>query len=137
MLITFDNSLHSLAGQLAEVSAGNQYPEPEQASIKLSFAHGAVLEAAYWRLIEHHKASLSSFDHGQQYGSPAPINAVEQLQASLNGRLVQSAHLDGETGDLIFLFKREIKLQFFNFTSYEIWGLRFPDGTGEYSNDCK
>jgi len=31
----------------------------------------------------------------------------------------------------------DLKLQILNFTGYEIWEIRFPDGTGEYSNYAK
>lgn len=44
------------------------------------------------------------------------------------------ARWDRETGDLIFDFTGNIKLQVLNFTGYEIWEITFPNGTGELSN---
>ena len=39
-----------------------------------------------------------------------------------------------ETGDLRFKFDGELTFEVFNFTSYEIWEVTFPDGTVEWSN---
>jgi hypothetical protein len=58
------------------------------------------LQAAYWRLSENGSASYSSFDHQQQYGLPAIIDAIQELQKRLNDRVVMEAVLDQETGDL-------------------------------------
>jgi hypothetical protein len=134
---SLQDALQNLSGQLAKVSFGIHFPEPDQASIQLIFADGTLLEAAYWRIIKDGKASISSFDHGQQYGLPAPIDAIDQLRTLLEGKHLQSTNLEGETGDLTFFFEGPIKLQIFNFTGYEIWEMRFPNGTVEYSNYCK
>jgi hypothetical protein len=83
------------------------------------------------------KADISSFDHHQKYGLPAPIDAVVSLREALHNKPVTNAVLDSKTGDLHFEFAENITLQVFNFTSYEIWHIRFPDGTGEYSNYAK
>jgi hypothetical protein len=45
--------------------------------------------------------------------------------------------INKETGDLLFNFTNDVKLQVLNFTGYEIWQISFPDGTGEYSNYAK
>jgi hypothetical protein len=49
---------------------------------------------------------------------------------------VQALH-DRETGDLLLTFTGDTKLRILNVTGYEIWEVRFPDGTGEYSNFAK
>jgi hypothetical protein len=85
-------------------------------------------------VIKDGKTNLSSFDHGQKYGLPAPIDAKSQLADLLNGKTCQDARCDGETADLILQFDGNTKFQVFNFTGYEIWQIHFPDGTGEYSN---
>lgn len=107
------------------------------ASIQLSFANGTRLEAEYWRLVVDGKAGISSFDHRQRYGLPAPIDALNTLDQALQGKAVTGASLDHTTGDLHFEFEGNIPLQVFNFTGYEIWHIHFPDGTGEYSNYVK
>ena len=115
--------------------ANNDIPDLSgEASIIARFSNGSILQATYWRVIKDGKTNLSSFDHGQKYGLPAPIDAKSQLADLLNGKTCQDARCDGETADLILQFDGNTKFQVFNFTGYEIWQIHFPDGTGEYSN---
>jgi len=137
MVKNFDKSLFNLRNLSVHVSATDAYPEPGMASVQLLFGNGSRLRAEYWRVIENGKAGISSFDHNQQYGLPAPIDAIKQLQEQLQDKTVTDARLDGETGDLLFQFADNVKLQVFNFTGYEIWEISFPDGSGEYSNYAK
>ena len=65
------------------------------------------------------------------------IDAVHELRERLDRRVVVEAALDQETGDLLFKFDQGTRLQILNFTGYETWEIRFPDGTGEYSNYAK
>jgi hypothetical protein len=95
---------------------------------------GEELYADYWR---NGKAGISSFDHQQQYGLPAPLDAIRELQEVIQRKSVIDARLDGETGDLIFNFNGNIKLQIFNFTGYEVWEISFSNGSVEYSNYAK
>jgi len=129
-----EEALSGLKGATAVVSRGNGYPEPGHASIHLLFSSGTRLGAEYWRLVVEGKAGISSFDHHQRYGLPAPIDAVNTLHDTLQDKLVTNAFLDIKTGDLFFEFACEITLQVFNFTGYEIWHIRFLDGAEEYSN---
>jgi hypothetical protein len=100
----------------------------------VSFSDGTQLEITYWRVIQNGKAQFTSFDHGQQYGRPVPIDAKARLANLLNGKTCEAVQFDRETADLILTFAQSIKLHVFNFTGYEIWHISFPDGTGEYSN---
>lgn len=138
MVQNFDNSLAALKNCSVSVSASNIYPEGTgEASVQLVFANGARLRADYWRVIKDGRAEISSFDHQQQYGLPAPIDAISRLQGQLQGRTVSDAKLDSESGDLLFDFSDRIRFQVFNFSCYEVWEILFPDGTGEYSNYAK
>jgi hypothetical protein len=76
------------------VLPGDGYPEPGQASVKLLFANGTWLRAEYWRLVIDGRAGISSFDHQQKYGLPAPIDAVQSLREILQDKLVTNAFLD-------------------------------------------
>ena len=87
--------------------------------------------------MEDGRAGVSSFDHEQKYGLPTPINALSALQKVLQGKVVVNVRLDRPTGGLFFEFMGDIRVQVFNFTGYEIWEMRFADGTGEYSNYAK
>ena len=137
MLESFDRNLLSLKGSTARVSASGAYSENGHASISMIFSDGTKLRAEYGRIIKDSKASISSFDHNQKYGLPAPIDAIEQLNNKLHGQAIISAWHEKSTGDLRLKFDSEIELQIFNFTDYEIWEISFPDGTGEYSNYAK
>lgn len=137
MVANFEKSLSDLREASVDVLPGDGYPEPGQASIKLLFANGTRLRAEYWRLVIDGRAGISSFDHQQKYGLPAPIDAVRSLCEILQDKLVTNAFLDHKTGDLLFEFTASITLQVLNFTGYEIWEINFPDGTGEYSNYAK
>lgn len=70
----------------------------------------------------------------KKYSLPAPIDAKEKISALLEGKICLNVQFDGETADLTLVSGETTKLQVFNFTGYEIWEIRFPDGTEEYSN---
>jgi hypothetical protein len=132
MRTNFDEALSDLIHASVQVSAGNGYPEPGCASLVLLFANGTKLQADYWRLINDGKAGISSFDHQQQYGLPAPIDAIRELQQLIQNKLATGTRLDSETGD-----GGNIKLQILNLTGYEVWDIHFPNGAVEYSNYAK
>jgi hypothetical protein len=131
------DSLSKLTNSSVVVSPGSGFPEHGQASVSLVFVDGTRLQAEYWRLIEDGAASFSSFDHQQIYGLPTAIDAIEELQKRLSGRVVVEARHDQETGDLVFTLTGNTKLQILNVTGYEIWEIRFPNGAVEYSNYAK
>ena len=137
MTASLQNSLSKLAGSSIRVSPGNGFPADGRASVDLLFEDGTILQMEYWRLIEGGRASYSSFDHQQIYGLPARIDAVQELLNRLTGKVVVAAFHDPETGDLLFTFTQDTKLQVLNVTGYEIWTLQFPNGTVEYSNYAK
>ncbi len=136
-MANFEKSLSNLREASVEVLPGGGFPAPGQASIKLLFANGTRLSAEYWRLVIDGRAGISSFDHQQKYGLPAPIDAVKSLSEILQDKPLTNALLDYNTGDLLFEFAARITLQVLNFTGYEIWEINFPDGTREYSNYAK
>jgi hypothetical protein len=137
MPASLQDALSELVMSSVVVSPGNGFSGPGEASVSLLFINGTRLQAEYWRLIENGAASYSSFDHQQEYGLPATIDAVEELRNRLSGKTVIDALHDRETGDLVFKFTGNTKLQILNVTGYEIWELRFPSGAVEYSNYAK
>ncbi len=114
--------------------------EPEaggETIAQLIFSDGSKLEFVYWRIIRDGKERVSSFDHRQQYGLPTPIDAIKELQKELQDKTITEAHFDKETGDLLLQFTKDVKLQIFAFSGYEVWEIIFSDGTGEWSNYAK
>ena len=137
MLTNLVGSLHKLEGTSVAVSAVDTYKEPGTATVQLLFNDASRLRAAYWRLIRDGKERVSSFDHEQKYGLQSQINAIHVLQNELRAKTVTLAQLDKETGDLLFQFTGNLKLQVFGFTGYEIWEIRISGAGGEYSNHAK
>lgn len=134
MTKSFEQSLARLRNVSIAVSADNIPDTEGTAAIVVKFSDGTVLKASYWRFIEGGQALLSSFDHQKRYGLPAPIDAKEQISSLLEGKTCNDVQFDSETADLSLIFGEATTLQVFNFTAYEIWEMKFPDGTVEYSN---
>ena len=127
-------SLASIRTGPIEVKPDDTPADFGQAPIVISFADGTRLLATYWRLVKDSKAFLSSFDDRQRYGGPAPIDAVATLGSELTGRSCSAVQLDEDTGDLVLQLSDRLRLRVFNFTSYEIWQIIFPNGGVQYSN---
>jgi hypothetical protein len=134
---TFSDSLHELRANSVRVLGADGYSEVGKATAELLFSEGARARVDYWRVIKQGKERLSSFDHEQQYGLPAPIDAISELQKELADKTLTDAELDEQTGDLLSQFSEDIKLQVFAFSGYEVSEISFPDGTGQYSNQAK
>lgn len=133
----FEGSLLSLKGTITNISPHDEISETSDASVRISFSDGSTLRADYWRLIKHSKADISSFDHNQKYGLPAPIDAIRHLRNELAGTALIEARRESQTGDLRFIFDNGIEMQVLNFTSYEVWELCLPDKISMYSNYAK
>ena len=131
------DSLHKLRDCSSAVSAVDAYKQPGAATVQFLFSDGSRLRAEYWRLIRDGKERVSSFDNQQKYGLPAPINAIHVLGKELKDRPVTAAQLDKETGDLLFHFSENLKLQIFGFSGYEMWEIHFSGDGGGYSNYAK
>jgi hypothetical protein len=134
MVDSLDTALSALVGSRVTVLPADIPRDAGQAPVLVSFSTGAVLTAVYWRIVENGMAGYSSFDHEQIYGLPAAINAIDVLRDVVTNRKLTLASLDHRTGDLLFGFSDDLMLQVFNFTGYEIWDMRFPNGAVEYSN---
>ena len=131
MLKTFDKSLRNLKNGSVRVSAVNAQAAPGKASALLLFANGTRLRADQWRLIKKGREPISSFDQLEESTSAA--NAIGKLNEQLQDENVNTATLDRETGDILFQFSSNIRLQVFNVAGYEAWEINFPDGTFEFS----
>jgi hypothetical protein len=139
MRIDLAERLQQLSGAGCTTVAPVEDDEPGKDAIyavgtAVSFSDGTRLSAQFWRLIKDRKPLVSIFDHRQKYGLPAPVDAIHMLELELVGNVIASCEMSATTGDLRFCFERDIELEVFNFTAFEIWELVFPDGSGELSN---
>jgi len=135
----FTAKLAELAGTECEAVDAVEFETPAKHAIYatgtlLRFADRTTVSAQFWRLIKSGRPLVSIFDHRQQYGLPAQIDAISVLREELVGKPVVDASMNALTGDLHFGFVGGLLLEVFNFTGFEIWEVAFPDGTGQLSN---
>jgi hypothetical protein len=52
---------------------------------RFEFGDGTLQAEGLWRVIEGGAVVLTSRDHGQRYGLPAPVDAVEQASIGFRG----------------------------------------------------
>jgi hypothetical protein len=82
-----------------------------------------------WRLLLKGKIRVTSEDHNQQYGLPAPIDAAAEANKLLNASLISSAEIRHGTGDLLINFEGELTLEVIPvFSGYEAWQFSTPQG---------
>jgi hypothetical protein len=75
-----------------------------------------------WRLIEASRVELTSEDHDQRFGLPAPVNAAAELSRRIGGATVTSVVLREGSLDLELEFDSGPKLQVIPTSSgYEAW----------------
>jgi hypothetical protein len=134
MMDELKQALAKLQGSCVSVRAHGSALTPEHGSVMLEFASGEWLSAAYWRVLGGGVRRLSSFDHGEQYGLPAPIDAIGDLREVLRDRKIAEARLDERTGDVMLEFEGGVTLQVMNFSGNEVWEFRFLSGGGAWSN---
>jgi len=94
------------------------------------FASGGTLSVQCpWRVMEDEAIRLSSADHHQQYGLPAPIDAAAELHSLLQDDRVKAVKVDQKCGDLLLTFRSMRQLQVVPFSrGYEAWESLSPQG---------
>ena len=87
-----------------------------------------------WRIVEHGRVVLTSEDHGQQFGLPAPIDGVAKATQLFSDRRVRGVQLREGTADLLIEFIDDLRLEVIPDSSgYESWELHDPAGTSYYA----
>jgi hypothetical protein len=82
-----------------------------------------------WRLIHDGGIAVSSDDHRQQFGLPAPVDAAERASSLLAGLTIQGVEVREGTADLFIDFERNWRLEIIPFSSgYESWQVSTPSG---------
>jgi hypothetical protein len=95
------------------------------------FAHGVGIGAECpWRLLQDGRVAISSEDHLQQYGLPAPLDAAAVAAELLATRPVSSVEVRDGTLDLLLEFVGGFRLEFIPVSSgYESWDVISPTGS--------
>lgn len=77
-----------------------------------------------WRLIRDGRVEVTSEDHGQKFGLPAPVDAAAAAGEALLGQMVETAEIQKNTGDLVLRFKGGTELQLLQMSGgHESWQL--------------
>ena len=82
-----------------------------------------------WRLLQSGSIAVSSDDHRQQFGLPAPIDAAERATTLLAGSVVKRVEVRDGTADIFIDFDRDWRLEIIPLSSgYESWEVSTPSG---------
>ncbi len=94
---------------------------------RFEFGDGTLHVEGLWRVIEEGAVVLTSRDHGQPYGLPAPVDAYEQASARLQGHRVSDVTLIEASADLVISFEAGQRLEVLTETSgLESWTFTAP-----------
>ena len=75
-----------------------------------------------WRLLDSAHIEVTSEDHGQQFGLPAPLDCLARLRERIVGASVTSVHLRKGTLDLSIGFETGYTLEVIPTSAgYEAW----------------
>lgn len=94
-----------------------------------TFQFGAATLAVdcLWRIVAGGKVALTSRDHGQQSGLPAPVDAYAAAFSLLQGRQVVEVRLAESSADLVLEFAGGQRLEILTDSSgHEPWNLHAP-----------
>lgn len=90
---------------------------------------GTIIVECPWRLLHNGMIVVSSADHGQKFGLPAPINAVAAVSECLANKAVTAVSIAGGTTDLTIQFGSTHRLEIIALsTGYEAWQSFSPSG---------
>jgi Family of unknown function (DUF6188) len=102
--------------------------EPTQWSFSFEPNIGIGAECP-WRLLQDGSVAISSEDHLQQYGLPAPLDAAAVATSLLASQTVARVEVREGTADLILEFGDSFRLEIIPISSgYESWGVTTPSG---------
>jgi hypothetical protein len=83
-----------------------------------------------WRILRQGRRILSSDDHRQRYGLPAPIDAAVEGTKLLSKVQIVAAQLRAGTSDIHIGFSADLRLEVIPISSgYEGWQMKDPSGT--------
>ncbi|OGU19937.1 MAG: hypothetical protein A2580_02910 [Hydrogenophilales bacterium RIFOXYD1_FULL_62_11] len=105
-----------------------RFNEPTQWSFSFEPGIGIGVECP-WRLLQDGRVAISSEDHLQQYGLPAPLDAAAVASDRLSSRSVTRVEVRDGTADLILELGGSLRLEIIPISSgYESWGVSTPSG---------
>ena len=103
----------------------------EAGSWVFTFGSDALITVeCLWRIVQLPRVVLTSEDHRQKFGLPAPVDAVAESTQLLLGKSVTAVSLREATADLVINFGSDLRLEIISTSSgYENWHMRDPSST--------
>jgi uncharacterized protein DUF6188 len=99
------------------------YPQ----NFTFEFSEASLAVDCLWRIKVGGRIALTSRDHGQKFGLPAPVDAHADASSRLRGRRVLEASMDENSADLFLEFDDRQRLEVLTDSSgYEPWNLHAP-----------
>ena len=99
------------------------YPE----NFTFEFGDATLAVDCLWRIKVDGRVALTSYDHTQQFGLPAPVDAHTEASSRLKDARVLNVRLDEKSANLILEFDRGLRLEVLTDSSgYEPWNLHAP-----------
>jgi hypothetical protein len=90
---------------------------------------GVISAECPWRIIDKECITVSSDDHCQRFGLPAPIDAAEKASGLLSNIAVSRCEIRDATADLVLDFDKGLRLEIIQLSSgYEAWQISDPFG---------
>jgi Family of unknown function (DUF6188) len=113
---------------VGRVITGVQHIEPSQWSFAVEPSLSVGVECP-WRILDAGRIAISSEDHLQQYGLPAPLDAASIATNLLASRSITRVEVRERTADLLLEFEGDLRLEVVPFsTGYESWNIFGPSG---------
>lgn len=83
---------------------------------------GSITTESTWRLVTAEGIKVTSEDHGEKFGLPASLDAINIIKKEIGQQKIEQYKLDPRTGDLSLILDNTSELQFLNLSSgYETW----------------
>ena len=80
-----------------------------------------------WRIVRDNRVILTSEDHGQQFGLPAPIDAGSKAMEEFASATVRAVVLREVMGDMLVEFENGLRLEIISTSAgYEAWEVIGP-----------
>ena len=97
---------------------------------EFEFGPACVLRVStLWRIVEAGRIAVTNRDDGHRFGLPSPVDSAAEALRILGSKIILSAIVDDDLGDLTMLFDQGARLELFNDSSgLETWEMAGPDG---------
>jgi hypothetical protein len=96
----------------------------------IHFSRGDVLStSSLWRVVADGRIAVTSADHQQQFGLPAPVHAPGRAMEALKTLAIGAVSVGPDTGDLHLHFGNGVRFECLAESSgYENWDVRKANG---------